>query len=830
MPLRLLPLIKQGWKKTTNHHYFGHIYEAHTLPEARKLSNMYKQQRVTLVGMAEARVNGRGRKHNITKEEEEILMKAEALVGTVLGTCTLQQLIGQGGMGAVYLAQQSRPRRQVAVKVLLPSTTLKPQHLAAFLERFRRETDAAASLEHPNIMPVYEYGERDGLAYLVMPYISGGTLRDVMEREGTLAFPKIVNYLEQMGAALDFAHARGVIHRDIKPANILITPEGRLLLTDFGLVKILSDGQGAQVRLTGAGAPVGTPDYMSPEQVMGTEVDGRADQYSLGIILYQMVTGTTPFQGETPMQIAAQQLHTQPTLPRTFRPELPEAAEQVLLKSMAKRPGDRYTTALAFATAFRLALQDAGVQQQPVQPGTFAASGFSTTSALPARGLFDPKWQTGALQSMTNEQQTGTGTGALPIPNMPIRTSGLLSRTGMFPSVGKSTGMLPTALVDDRNPNTPGSVMPAPSVTRQLDNQPTFNQMSPSFNTMTDSGMQPNVMPQFNQMSPSLKTTTGALNVPNAEQSGTGTIKLTGPVKVVQVPVAGQPGQYVTGLLPVPTAIQASPQPAPSARSQMVQKIAMAFALVILLVGGTTGVWYMRTHSAQTTSHSNSTSPGVASTPNVEATVLAQATATAQSHIILADPLSSNIRNFPESTGGTKIYQFKDGAYHMTNLGDSGIAVVLQESLPKGPIGYTLTMEEIKGDDTSTDNSFGMILRYSQKTQGNQSINTFYSFEVFNYNGGQYRFYKYDNSKGSTINPWTQLWSQAFGHEFRQGHGARSINTVRVFASGNTFTFTINGKTVGSVKDGSFSSGTVGMLVNLKGTEVAFSNMLITNN
>ena len=354
--------------------------------------------------------------------------------------------------------------------------------------------------------------------------------------------------------------------------------------------------------------------------------------------------------------------------------------------------------------------------------------------------------------------------------------------------------------------------------------------MSPSFNTMTDSGMQPNVMPQFNQMSPSLKTTTGALNVPNAEQSGTGTIKLTGPVKVVQVPVAGQPGQYVTGLLPVPSTIQASPQPGPGSHSQIVQKIAMAFAIVILLVGGTTGVWYMRTHSGQTTSHSNSTSPGVASAPNVEATVLAQATATAQSHIILADPLSTNIRNFPVSTGGTKVYQIKDGAYHMTNLGESGIAVVLQESLPKGPIGYTLTMEEIKGDDTSTDNSFGMILRYSQKTQGNQSINTFYSFEVFNYNGGQYRFYKYDNSKGSTVNPWTQLWSQAFGHEFRQGHGAGNINTVRVFASGNTFTFTINGKTVGSVKDGSFSNGTVGMLVNLKGTEVAFSNMLITNN
>src|SRR5579859_4882121 len=120
-------------------------------------------------------------------------MNAEALVGTVLGTCTLQQLIGQGGMGAVYLAQQSRPRRQVAVKVLLPATPLKPEQRAAFLERFRRETDAAASLEHPNIMPVHEYGERDGLAYLVMPYVSGGTLRDEMVSERQFPLAKAMN-------------------------------------------------------------------------------------------------------------------------------------------------------------------------------------------------------------------------------------------------------------------------------------------------------------------------------------------------------------------------------------------------------------------------------------------------------------------------------------------------------------------------------------------------------------------------------------------------------------------------------------------------------------
>ena len=159
----------------------------------------------------------------------------------------------------MYLAQQSRPRRQVAVKVLLPLTPLPPNQLTAFLERFRRETDAIASLEHPNIIPVYEYGEYNGLAYLVMPYVSGGTLREVMEREGAMPLPRVVTYLEQLAAALDFAHENGVIHRDIKPANILLTPQSRLLLTDFGLVKVSIEGQEFLRRLTGAGAPVEHP-------------------------------------------------------------------------------------------------------------------------------------------------------------------------------------------------------------------------------------------------------------------------------------------------------------------------------------------------------------------------------------------------------------------------------------------------------------------------------------------------------------------------------------------------------------------------------------------
>ncbi len=749
-------------------------------------------------------------------------MNAEALVGTVLGTCTLQQLIGQGGMGAVYLAQQSRPRRQVAVKVLLPATALKPQHLAAFLERFRRETDAAASLEHPNIMPVYEYGERDGLAYLVMPYVSGGTLRDVMEREGQILLPKIVNYLEQLAAALDFAHARGVVHRDIKPANILLTPEGRLLLTDFGLVKIVTEEGQTLVRLTGAGAPVGTPDYMSPEQVMGDEVDGRADLYSLGIILFQMITGTTPFQGETPMQIAAQQLHAQPPTPRRFRPDLPAAVEQVILKALSKRPSDRYANGLELATAFRLALSNATTHVgarfiEPSQTDPFSSSGIGGSGVFSQRGLFDPKWQTGTFAAVQ-----GAATGNVPVPSTP-RSTGLLSRTGMFPKVGsESSGAIPTANANLQNPATPPGMFSATGaqpaafqggLKAPSKNAPMGNAMPPvpqtparSPSTLAESGIR--------QLSPSLNVSTGSLTVPNYEQ-GSQTIKLTGPVKVVQVPVA--PGQYVTGLLPVPPVVQ-PPAPVKSVPN-ILKNVVLVAVLLILVLGGAAGFWFVRTHNSRPTTSAPAT--GTQGKPNLQATLAAQATATAQANTILADPLSSNIRNLPEGTSATRAYVFQNGAYHITDLGKQGVAVVVPYALPNEPMAYSLTMQEIRGDDTSPVNSFGMIFRYNQQT------GTFYSFEVVNTTGdnGKYWFYKYDPNKA---NPWTPLWSQNFGKEYHEGHGPHIVNTFKVIANGSSFSFQVNGKSLGkSIVDKSYASGYVGMLVNLDGTEIAFSNLLI---
>ncbi len=776
------------------------------------------------------------------------MINAEALIGTVLGNCTLQQLIGQGGMGAVYLAQQERPRRQVAVKVLMPVTSLKPHQLSAFLERFRRETDAAASLEHPNIMPVYEYGERGGLAYLVMPYISAGTLRDVMERDGRMSLDNAVSCLEQMAAALDFAHARGVIHRDIKPANMLLTPDSRLLLTDFGLVKVLSDHQSEQIRLTGAGAPVGTPDYMSPEQVIGAEVDGRADQYSLGVVLFQMLTGTTPFQGETPMQIASQQLHMQPPAPRALRPDLPEAAERVLLRAMAKRPDGRFNSAQEFAFAFRAALVE---QPRQNSLGISAKRNGLLSNAAAANtrkgGLFDPKWQgTGtmaafdATQAPFNAAPLGASAplasfAAEPEPR-PAGT-GLLSKTGFFPRMGQNenTGTMPAAAGGEASFTasaglfSTGQMMAATGMQQAMFGQAqgfpvdtAAAGLQSSFFTQTGAFQQPFPADNLQQLSPAMQqSTTSALTLLNAEQKAGNTIKLTGPVKVVQVPVA--PGQYVTGLLPVQKEM-ADPVSEPSVkRASKTQKMFLAVALLVLLVGGLgSGIMIMRSQ------HGTATPPSAKSTPNVAATAMAQATITAQNNIIFSDPLQQNIHNF--RIDGQHF--FKNGAYHIVNQSNNGTAVVVQQAFPETTLSYQLTLQEITGDDQSPTNTFGMILRYNAQTVKGTQVVTFYTFEVINETGNyQYGFYKYDSSKATaTTSPWKQIGKLIkAGKEFHGGHGANAINTLKVSINGGSFTLFVNGQQVGTMKDSSLQAGSMGMLVNLKGTEVAFSNMLITH-
>ncbi len=289
-------------------------------------------------------------------------MDTKELIGTTLGSCTIERIIGQGGMGAVYLAQQSRPVRTVAVKVLIPASGLDPGEQRTFLERFRREADTVAKLEHNNILPIYEYEEAlvDGqrLAYLVMPYIRGGTLReriDETRRQGRqFDLNTIASYIDQIAGALSYAHSLGIIHRDVKPGNLLFHQDGRLLLSDFGIVRLI-----AMPSLTNAGSFLGTAEYASPEQVSAGELDARSDNYSLGIILYELLTGTVPFTGPNPFAVMSKHLNQPVPSIRKIRPDLSPALEFVVKKALAKNPKDRYQSATEMADDLKAAITPA---------------------------------------------------------------------------------------------------------------------------------------------------------------------------------------------------------------------------------------------------------------------------------------------------------------------------------------------------------------------------------------------------------------------------------------------------------------------------------------
>ena len=246
----------------------------------------------------------------------------------------------------------------------------------------------------------------------------------------------------------------------------------------------------------------------------------------------------------------------------------------------------------------------------------------------------------------------------------------------------------------------------------------------------------------------------------------------------------------------------------------------------LLIVCGSLGFAYLHFSSLKRPGDSTITPRG---TPNIPATATARAQASADANTILSDPLSQNIRGWPEYSSGPFLFQFKDGAYHITNNDPARVATAILsgEHLDK-PFVYTLTMDEIRGDDTSLNNESGLILRFNSQVKNGKQITTFYTFEVVNKQGGQYQFWKYDNSQGPSANPWKQLATRPFGSEFHQGQGPNKSNTFKILVNGKNFTLIVNGKQVWAVQDGSFTSGQVGMLVNLKGTEVAFSDLRLT--
>jgi tRNA A-37 threonylcarbamoyl transferase component Bud32 len=292
------------------------------------------------------------------------------LIGQTLGKYQIVEQVGKGGMATVFKAFQPGLDRYVAVKVL-PAYYA---HEEGFEERFTREAKAIARLDDPNILPVYDFGQDDGLSYIVMKYVSGGTLKDRLGRP--LASKEALAILKQIAGALDHAHDVGILHRDVKPGNILIDEKGWVYLSDFGLAKMVE----GSVQLTGTGTGVGTPAYMSPEQGQGLSVDERTDVYSLGVILYEMLTGRVPYEAETPMAVVVKHISSPLPLPRSVNPNIPESVERVILKALAKDPDDRFSRAGDLVIALETAI--AGTEEEHT-----LAKPVPAMAAAPALGV-----------------------------------------------------------------------------------------------------------------------------------------------------------------------------------------------------------------------------------------------------------------------------------------------------------------------------------------------------------------------------------------------------------------------------------------------------------
>lgn len=292
------------------------------------------------------------------------------MIGRTLGGYRIVEQIGIGGMATVYKAYDASTDRYVAIKTLPHQYSKDPQ----FVERFRREAMAVAKLEHLHILPLFAFGEDDGVAYLVMRYLRAGTLGDRIRQMETMPLEEVARLIGQIASALDHAHTNGVLHRDVKSSNVLVDGDGNAYLTDFGLARMVE----GTLDLTGD-AILGTPQYMSPEQCQGRkDLTPASDQYSLGVVLYEMVTGQTPFQAETPLAVIHMQLlGTSLPLPSLEREDLPDIAESVILKALSREPSDRYPSCGALAKAFTAAIREQTLvtirSETPMMPPVKAA-------------------------------------------------------------------------------------------------------------------------------------------------------------------------------------------------------------------------------------------------------------------------------------------------------------------------------------------------------------------------------------------------------------------------------------------------------------------------
>jgi serine/threonine protein kinase len=309
-----------------------------------------------------------------------------ALLGLIEGRYYILDQIGRGGMTTVHKALDLQEDREVAIKLLAPYLVKDPN----FKARFEREVEVLRQLEHPNIVPILNFGEHEGAPFIVMPYISTGTLTDKL-KSGPVTPKEGARLMSEVSRALMYAHEQGIVHRDIKPSNILLDEDGTALLSDFGLAHLTDDHES----LTGS-AVIGTPAYMSPEQCQGSPIDARSDQYSLGVVLYHLTTGYLPYEADTPMGVVLKHVNEPLPRPRDLNPNLPEPIETVLIKALAKNPAHRYPTISDFNAAFQTALKIS--LERATGSGGWASQLYRVTQVIDrmrfqGRVRFDEVWR-----------------------------------------------------------------------------------------------------------------------------------------------------------------------------------------------------------------------------------------------------------------------------------------------------------------------------------------------------------------------------------------------------------------------------------------------------
>src|SRR5690348_16765134 len=274
----------------------------------------------------------------------------------------LQDPIGRGGMATIYRGRDLRMDRTVAIKVLREVYSTDPK----FVTRFQREAKAASSLQHPNIVQVFDYGQSDGNYFIVMELVEGVDLRRYLRTRGSLSIDRAVRIAHDVALGLGAAHRRGIVHRDVKPQNILVGHDGSIKLTDFGIASVYKDINAE--RLTTTGMTLGTVQYYAPEQAQGEIVNPAADVYALGIVMYEMLTGRTPFEGDTPVAVAMQHIQDAPLAPSQLNPNIPPALEEIILRCLEKVPEMRYRNGTLLARALELLSEQEGVVALPATP------------------------------------------------------------------------------------------------------------------------------------------------------------------------------------------------------------------------------------------------------------------------------------------------------------------------------------------------------------------------------------------------------------------------------------------------------------------------------